>query len=145
MNSGYGSYGTKKEDDLYEEVEALDILNTILHEGPTYGIHTVMQISGKGDLEERGISHYDFRYFIFQQAQNFSLWHSGPALELENDIEKLPIDEATARTLFVDSKNPADSEQFVIPFMLYELVSEAQKGKDVGQYIMDNSKVLIEE
>ena len=145
MNSGYGSYAARKEDDMYEEVETLDLLNIVLHEGPMYGIHTVMQVSVKGDLEERGISHRDFRYFIFQQAQNFSLWHSGPALELRNDMEKLPVDEATARTIFVDSNNAADSEQFVIPFMLYELVEEAQKGNDVGQYIMDNTKELIEE
>lgn len=145
MNSGYGTYATRKEDELYEEVETLTILKTILQEGPTFGIHTVMQINVKTDLEERGISHRDFRYFIFQQAQIISSWSGVTALELEHNIKELPVDDATARTLFVDSNNPAESEQLVIPFMLYQLVSEAQKGNDVGQYIMDNTKALIVE
>lgn len=134
----------KEQDNAYVEVKTIDILNRILHDGPAVGIHTVLQVGSKDELEERKISHKDFRHFIFQQASKLRMWPNGSAFDLENDIEQLPVDETTARTLYYDSANP-EEEKYVIPFMLYDIVKEAQKEHtNIGQYIEETTQVKEE-
>ena len=125
------TYNTKKQE------TATDVLNLILQEGQNYGIHTILQINTKSDMEERDIRSKDFQFFIFQQAKSFTYWHDGAVLELESALEDLPIDQDNARTLFYDSKN-TDEEQFIIPLMIDELVAVANRNESVGEYIINN-------
>lgn len=125
------TYNTKKQE------TATDVLNLILQEGQNYGIHTILQVNTKSDMEERDIRSKDFQFFIFQQAKSFTYWHDGAVLELESALEDLPIDQDNARTLFYDSKN-TDEEQFIIPLMIDELVAVANRNESVGEYIINN-------
>ena len=98
----------------------------------------------KNDMKNLHLSSNDFRYVIFQQAKSIHTWNDGVSLELENgELDKLPIEDRNGRTLFYDSKNE-DYEQFVIPFMLDEIVEVADKNDSVGAYIMNNTEVLPE-
>lgn len=125
------TYNTKKQE------TATDVLNLILQEGQNYGIHTILQVNTKSDMEERDIRSKDFQFFVFQQAKSFTYWHDGAVLELESALEDLPIDQDNARTLFYDSKN-TDEEQFIIPLMIDELVAVANRNESVGEYIINN-------
>lgn len=125
------TYNTKKQE------TATDVLNLILQEGQNYGIHTILQVNTKSDMEERDIHSKDFQFFVFQQAKSFTYWHDGAVLELESALEDLPIDQDNARTLFYDSKN-TDEEQFIIPLMIDELVAVANRNESVGEYIINN-------
>lgn len=125
------TYNTKKQE------TATDVLSLILQEGQNYGIHTILQVNTKSDMEERDIRSKDFQFFIFQQAKSFTYWHDGAVLELESALEDLPIDQDNARTLFYDSKN-TDEEQFIIPLMIDELVAVANRNESVGEYIINN-------
>ena len=125
------TYNTKKQE------TATDVLNLILQEGQNYGIHTILQVNTKSDMEERDIRSKDFQFFVFQQAKSFTYWHDGAVLELESALEDLPIDPDKARTLFYDSKN-TDEEQFIIPLMIDELVAVANRNESVGEYIINN-------
>jgi len=122
-----------------EEKTGLDVLATILREGAQCDIHTVLQVNTKDDMESMRIGSKDFQYIIFQQAKNFSYWPDNTVLSVDSSLEDLPIDPQNARTIFFDSAN-ADEEQYIIPFMLDELSDAVRGGKDVGQYIMDNTK-----
>lgn len=125
------TYNTKKQEN------ATDVLNLILQEGQNYGIHTILQVNSKSDMEERDIRSKDFQFFVFQQSKSFTYWHDGAVLELESTLEDLPIDQDNARTLFYDSKN-TDEEQFIIPLMIDELVAVANRNESVGEYIINN-------
>ena len=131
QSSARPSFSTKK-----QEV-GTDVLNLILQEGPNYGIHTILQVNTKSDMEERDLRSKDFQYFIFQQSKSFAYWPDNVTLELESALEDLPIDRDNARTLFYDSKN-TDEEQFVVPLMIDELVTVANRGESVGEYIINN-------
>lgn len=125
------TYSTKKQE------MGLDVLKLILQEGQNYGIHTILQVNSKSDMEERDIRTKDFQFFIFQQAKSFTYWNDGVSLELGSSLEDLPIDPDKARTLFYDSKN-TDEEQFIIPLMIDELVAAANRNESVGEYIINN-------
>ena len=125
------TYSTKKQE------MGLDVLKLILQEGQNYGIHTILQVNSKSDMEERDIRTKDFQFFIFQQAKSFTYWNDGVSLELGSSLEDLPIDPDKARTLFYDSKN-TDEEQFIIPLMIDELVAVANRNESVGEYIINN-------
>ena len=125
------TYNTKKQE------TATDVLNLILQEGQNYGIHTILQVNTKSDMEERDIRSKDFQFFVFQQAKSFTYWNDGVSLELGSSLEDLPIDPDKARTLFYDSKN-TDEEQFIIPLMIDELVAVANRNESVGEYIINN-------
>lgn len=139
MMAENGNQPVKEE--AYEMVKVTDLFEQILEGGPAVGIHTIMQVGSREDLEKLGFSPKDFRYFIFQQASNFTMWSDGTKMDLDADLEQLPVDEAAARTLFYDAENP-DKEQIIIPFMLDDLVEEASKGRDVGAFIRNHTKTI---
>ena len=119
----------------------VSILDSILKKGPEWGIHTILQVDDKNDMKNLNLSSKDFRYVIFQQAMRINTWNDGVSLDIENaELDKLPVDERNARTLFYDNKKEVD-EQYVIPLMLDELVEVADRRESVGAYIMNNTKV----
>lgn len=135
--SKYGNYGAAQADN---EIAVSDVLKLILEQGPDYGIHTVLQVNEKNDMNERNISSRDFQYVIFQQAAVFTSWPDNVRIDLETPLDKLPVDESVARTLFYDAKK-ANQEPLVIPFMIDDLAAVAKRGESVGQYILDNTQI----
>lgn len=133
-------YGDGDATQSNKEADALTIFKAILNQGPDYGIHTVLQINEKNDLGERKISSRDFQYVIFQQAAGISSWPDNVKIELETQLDKLPVEDSLARTLFYNAKK-ANQEPLVIPFMIDDLAAVAKHGDSVGQYIMDNTQI----
>ncbi len=121
-----------------ESLTGLDALATILREGTMFDVHTVLHINTKDDMENLGLITKDFHYIIFQQSKMFSYWPDNTTLELNAQLEDLPIDPDRARTLFYDAAKP-NEEQFIVPLMLDELSDVVRRGEDVGKYIMDNT------
>lgn len=134
MSGGYGASKTASQ-------EGIKVLLEILKNGPAFGIHTILQIDERTIMKDRAIPSRDFQHFVFQQSASFVSWPSdNAALDIETKLEQLPVDEATARILWHDSKN-ATQEPLLVPFMLTDLVAVDERGDSVGQYIMDNTKL----
>lgn len=121
--------------------EGIKVLQEILKNGPAFGIHTILQVDERTIMKDRAIPSRDFQHFVFQKSASFASWPSDNAtLDIETKLEQLPVDEATARILWHDSKN-ATQEPLLVPFMLTDLVAVDERGASVGQYIMDNTKL----